>query len=140
MHLKITFFKFTPYSKNMEQLIYEDETYLLRGIFMQIHRSLGCGFAEIVYKDALVIEFEELDIDFIREKKYEIIYRKKVLPHFYYADFIAMEKIILEIKAKKEIAGEDIAQAMNYLKISGCKLALIVNFGKTSLEVKRIVL
>lgn len=123
----------------MSDLIYPKEAYLITGLCMQIHRILGFGLAEIVYKDALTYELGEEEILFEREKKYEIIYKNIILPHFYFADFLAMNKIIIEIKAKSGIANEDIAQTVNYLKISGCKLGLIFNFGKPRLEVKRIV-
>ncbi len=123
----------------MENLIYQKDTYLIRGICMEVHNILGHGFAEIVYKDALAYDFKTRNIAFQREKKYEIVYREIVLPHFFYADFIVINKIILEIKAKDSIANEDIAQAINYLKASKCELALIINFGQEKLEVKRIV-
>ena len=121
-------------------IIYKEESYRIIGICMEIHNYLGFGFSEIVYKDALEIEFKNGDIFYDREKKYDVDYKGIVLPHFFYADFVVEGKIILEVKGKKEIADIDISQAINYLKISENKLALIVNFGEEKLNYKRIVL
>lgn len=121
-------------------IIYKEESYRIIGICMEIHNYLGFGFSEIVYKDALEIEFKNADIFYDREKKYDVDYKGIVLPHFFYADFVVEGKIILEVKGKKEIADIDISQAINYLKISENKLALIVNFGEEKLNYKRIVL
>ncbi|QOW09686.1 GxxExxY protein [Kaistella flava (ex Peng et al. 2021)] len=121
-------------------IIYKEESYEIIGICMEIHNYLGFGFSEIVYKDALQIEFGNAGIRFEREKKYEIEYKGTILPHLFYADFIVFDKIILEIKGKKEIADVDLAQAINYLKVSENKLALVINFGEEKLNYKRIVL
>ncbi len=120
-------------------IIYKEESYKIIGICMEVHNYLGFGFSEIVYKDALEIEFKNAKIDFERERKYEVEYKGIVLPHLFYADFIVFGKIILEIKGKKDIADADLAQAINYLKVSDNKLALIVNFGEEKLNYKRIV-
>jgi GxxExxY protein len=107
---------------------------------MEVHNNLGVGFLEIVYKDALEYEFRNAGIYFEREKLYEVKYKEIVLAHKFYADFVAFDKIILEIKSNDGIADEHIAQAINYLKVSKNKLALIVNFGEPKLSYKRIVL
>ncbi len=120
-------------------IIYKEESYKIIGICMEVHNYLGFGFSEIVYKDALEIEFKNAKIDFERERKYEVEYKGIVLPHLFYADFIVFGKIVLEIKGKKDIADADLAQAINYLKVSDNKLALIVNFGEEKLNYKRIV-
>lgn len=121
-------------------IIYKEESYRIIGICMEIHYFLGHGFSEIVYKDALEIEFRRSGILYEREKEYEVVYKGIVLPHKFYADFVLDEKIILEVKGKKEIVDEDIAQAINYLKVSENKLALIINFGESKLNYKRIIL
>ncbi|MDQ0475610.1 GxxExxY protein [Chryseobacterium sp. MDT2-18] len=121
-------------------IINKEESYEIIGICMEIHNYLGFGFSEIVYKDALEIEFRNAGIDYVREKKYEVVYKGIVLPHLFYADFVVFDKIILEIKGKKEIADVDLSQAINYLKVSENRLALIVNFGEEKLNYKRIVL
>lgn len=121
-------------------IIYKEESYQIIGICMEIHNYLGCGFSEIVYKDALEIEFKNAGINFEREKRYDVEYKGIILPHQFYADFVVFDKIILEIKGKSEIADSDLAQAINYLKVSENKLALIINFGEEKLNYKRIVL
>ncbi|WP_139423472.1 GxxExxY protein [Chryseobacterium mulctrae] len=121
-------------------VIYKEESYQIIGICMEIHNYLGHGFSEIVYKDALEIEFRKAGIFYEREKEYEVVYKEIVLPHKFYADFVINEKIILEIKGKNQIAETDLAQAINYLKVSDNKLAIIVNFGESKLNYKRIIL
>ncbi|MDF2832700.1 GxxExxY protein [Chryseobacterium indoltheticum] len=121
-------------------VIYKEESYEIIGICMEIHNYLGHGFSEIVYKDALEIEFRKAGIFYEREKEYEVVYKGIILPHKFYADFVISEKIILEIKGKSQIAEVDLAQAINYLKVSENKLAIIVNFGESKLNYKRIVL
>ncbi len=122
------------------KIIYKDESYRIIGICMEIHNNLGAGFSEIVYKDALEYEFEKGRIPYEREKKYLVYYKGTVLPHYFYADFVVYGRIILEVKGVAMIADEHMAQCINYLKISTNKLALLVNFGETRLNYKRIVL
>lgn len=126
--------------QNMEKIIYKEESYEIIGKCMEVHNQLGAGFLEIVYKDALEYEFKKANIPFEREKMYEVNYKGIILPHKFYADFVVFDKIILEIKAVSGITDEFIAQALNYLKVSGNQLALIVNFGELKLTYKRIVL
>jgi GxxExxY protein len=121
-------------------LIYKDEVYQIVGICMEVHRILGHGFSEIVYKDALEYEFKENNISYQREKDYPVEYKGYTLSHRFYADFVVMNKIILELKASQGIDDEHISQTINYLAISKCKLGLIINFGRKSLEYKRLVL
>lgn len=97
---------------------------------MEVHNNLGAGFLEIVYKDALEYELKKAEIPYKREQEYHIKYKGIILPHKFYADFVIMDKIILEVKAAKEIEDKFIAQAINYLKVSNNKLAIIVNFAK----------
>lgn len=124
----------------MEKLIQRSETYQILGVCMEVHSELGFGFSEIVYKDALEIEAMIKGFPFQREKQFDILYKQKVLKHTYYADFIMFDNIIVEIKACRDgIADEHISQTLNYMKASGCKVGLIVNFGKKSLEHKRLV-
>ncbi len=87
----------------------EEETYRIIGICMEVHRNLGPGLLEIIYKDALEIELTDKNIPFEREKEFLIEYKGKILPHKFYADFIINEDIILEVKAIKEFSKEHIA-------------------------------
>lgn len=100
---------------------------------------MGFGFLENVYKDAFEYEFTRKEILFEREKEYIIPYKEIILHHKFYADFVVFDKVILEIKAKDGIADEDMAQSLNYLKCSGCKVGLILNFGRMKLDIKRMV-
>jgi GxxExxY protein len=125
----------------MPQLIHEDISYKIIGACMRVQRFLGHGFLEIVYKDAMQIEFAEHEIDFTREKEFDINYKGIILPHKFYADFFVMDNAIVEVKATKDgISNYFIAQTINYMKVSGCSLGLLINFGKSSLEYKRLVL
>jgi GxxExxY protein len=119
-------------------LIYEQETYKIIGAAMEVHSTLGSGFLEAVYQEALGIEFEKRSIPFKKEKRLEISYKNQILSKYYEADFICYSKIIVETKAIKELSGIDEAQVINYLKATGLKIGLLINFGSESLEHKRL--
>lgn len=118
----------------------KEETYTIIGIGMEIHRILGKGFSEIVYKDAFEYEFKRNGILYEREKEYTVQYKDVVLPHKFYADFVVFDTVILEIKSKKGIIEEHYAQVMNYLAISKSTIGLLLNFHEKSLEYKRIIM
>ena len=124
----------------MNELLYKEECFQLVGLCMEVHRELGKGHHENVYKDALVIELQRSSIPFAREKKYEIAYKGTVLPHFYFADLVVWDKIILEAKAVEQLAQTHIRQVLNYLAASGLRLGLLVNFGADALEWRRVIL
>ena len=117
----------------------EEETFKIIGICMEVHRNLGPGLLEIVYKDALEIEFKANYIPFEREKEFSIEYKGVVLPHKFYADFIVNEDIILEVKTIKEFSNEHTAQTLNYMKLANSEIGLLVNFQNKSLQHKRLV-
>lgn len=117
----------------------KEETYKIIGVCMEVHNTLGAGFLEIVYKDALELEFKKAGISFEREKEYLVNYKGTILPHKFYADFVVFDEIILEVKGVKTIADEHIAQTLNYLKISENKIGLTVNFGELKLNYKRLI-
>ena len=123
----------------MEELIYKDECYKIVGLLYEVHKNLGKGFSEIVYKDALEFEFTENNIVYEREKEYSVKYKNSVLKHKFYADFVIEDKIILEVKTVDCFNNNHYNQCLNYLKISTNRLAILVNFNQTSLEYKRIV-
>ena len=123
----------------MTDLIYKDEAYEIVGICMEVHNELGPGLLEIIYKEAIEWELDNRFIHYEREKEYPVYYKKHLLRKKFNADFVVYDKIILEIKAKESISNEDIAQTINYLKLSDCQLGLIINFGRSKLEVKRLV-
>lgn len=124
----------------MTQYLYKDETYQIIGILFEVHKNLGKGFSEIVYKDALEYELTLNNIPFEREKEYVVNYKETILKHKFYADFIVFDKIILEIKSCDTFSNSHYSQCLNYLKASKNKLAILVNFNKPSLEHKRIIL
>jgi GxxExxY protein len=123
----------------MTEIIFKEESYKIIGACMEVHRELGMGFKEIVYKDALEIEFMTLKFLFEREKSFIIRYKDKILPRRYYADFVLFDSIILEIKATPVIIDPFVYQTINYLKAAGIKLGIIINFGEKSLSYKRVV-
>jgi len=123
-----------------KQYPYQEESYEIIGICMEVQRILGKGFLEIVYKDAIEYEFNKKGIPYEREKKYEIEYKDIILPHHFYADFVVHDKIILEVKAQKGIVDNHYKWVINYLATSKCKLGLLVNFGEEYLDTKRLIL
>jgi GxxExxY protein len=123
----------------MADIILKEESYQLIGICMEVHRQLGMGCKEVVYKDALEIELQAAGIPFEREKQYKIEYKNKILRHRYCADFVVYSSIILEVKSTPFIVNRFVAQTLNYLKASGLKLGIIANFGESSFVSKRIV-
>lgn len=124
----------------MDKLIYKEEAYKIIGCCMEVHNELGRGFSEIIYADALEIEFINNNIEYSREKKFNINYKGNILPHYYRADFVVFNKIILEIKAISTLTNSHNKQTINYLASSKLKLGVLVNFGEDSLKYKRIVL
>lgn len=120
--------------------LFQKETYRLIGIGMSIHRILGRGFLEIVYKDAFEYELRTNQINYEREKEFMIEYKNIILPHKFYADFVIDNCIILEIKSKSGIIEEHYAQVINYLAASRLQVALLLNFNGRSLQYKRIAL
>ena len=123
----------------MSELIYKEEFYKIIGIAMDVHRNLGRGFLEIVYKDALEYEFRQKNVPDEREREFEIEYKNIILPHKYYADFVAYDKIILEVKATNGIIDDFFKQTLNYIKAAKYKLGILTNFGEDSLKYKRLV-
>ena len=123
----------------MSEIILKEESYKIIGACMEVHRELGFGFKEIIYKDALEIEFRTLDIPYQREKLYKVEYKGKILPRRYPADFVIYDSIILEVKAMPTIINNFVLQTRNYLKASGIRLGIIANFGESSFKSKRVV-
>src|SRR5690349_7124513 len=124
----------------MSELLFKDETHRLIGLCMEIHRLLGKGHDEVIYKDALVVELSRGNILFAREKRFEVVYQDVTLPHSYYADFVVWEKILFEAKAIEKLVDAHVKQVLNYLAASKLRVGLLVNFGGDSLEWKRVVL
>ena len=124
----------------MDDLYLKEESYKIIGLCMEVHKILGKGHSEIVYRDALEYEFKKNEILYNRESKYNISYKDIVLPSYYFADFVVFDQIILEIKAIQSLSSSEIKQTLNYLAASQNKLALLVNFGEDSLKSRRIII
>ncbi len=118
----------------MADLIYPDEVYALVGAAMEVHTLLGCGFLEAVYQEAFEMELAARNIPFIAQKEITIAYKNRPLKKTYVADLIAYDKIIIELKAMDRLTGREDAQILNYLKVTGMKLGLLMNFGGRKLE------
>ena len=124
-----------------DDLLYRDEAYRLIGACLAVHKDKGHGFVEAIYQDALEIELELSGIPFERKRNFSIYYRDRSLKHTYTPDLIGFDKIIIELKAAKALNDEHRAQLLNYLKITGLQLGLLVNFGSyPRLEWERIIL
>ena len=122
-----------------EKLIFKDECFVIVGLCMKIHRTLGKGFREAVYKDALEIELQKAKVPYDREKKFKIEYGDVILRHTFDADFLVYNSIILEIKAASMIHADAFRQTLNYLKSAHIELALLINFGTDKLLFQRII-
>jgi len=125
---------------NNKDFLYPEETYNIIGCAMTVHSELGNGFLEAVYQEALSLLFLKEKIPFQKEKSLSINFMGITLDKKYIADFVCYNKIILEIKAVKELNDNHTAQVINYLKATGIKVGLLINFGAKSLEYKRFVL
>lgn len=121
-------------------LIYKNESYNIIGAAMEVHKELGKGFLESVYQEALEIELAAFKIPYLKEASIPIVYKNRMLSKYFVADFICFDKIILELKAISDLSPEHTSQVFNYLKATGYKLGILINFGAVSLQYKRIVL
>ena len=118
----------------------DDLTYNIIGAAMEVHRTLGNGFLEAVYQEALEKEFKLRDIPYSREHMITISYKGESLSQYYKADFVCYNKVIVELKALSDLTTSHEAQLLNYLKATGIKKGLLINFGSSSLQTKRRVL
>jgi GxxExxY protein len=120
-------------------LLFKDEVYRIIGAAMEVHKVLGCGFLEAVYQEALELEFQFQQIPYKREAKLKIYYKGHLLNKFYEADFICYDSVIVELKALSALTSDHESQLLNYLKATGMKVGLLINFGEKSLKYKRMV-
>jgi GxxExxY protein len=117
----------------------DPHTYAIIGAGLAVHDELGCGFLEAVYRAALVMEFNRRGIPFVPEVALPIGYKGTLLPLGYRVDFVCYESVLVEVKAVAALGPIEHAQAINYLRASGCRRALLLNFGAPSLEHRRLV-
>ena len=118
-------------------MIYPNESYEIVGAAMKVHSIMGPGFTEKVYQDALAIEFSERNIPFQREVSIHASYKGIELEGTFIPDFICYDKIIVELKAVRDLDDVHRSQAINYAKVSRLPLALLINFGELSLKFER---
>ena len=108
------------------------------GTAMEVHSQLGPGFLESVYEEALAVEFELKGIKFQKQKELPVFYKGRTIKQFV-CDFVVENKVIVELKAVKQIGEIEKLQVINYLKASGYEIGLLFNFGDKSLEWKRLI-
>jgi GxxExxY protein len=117
----------------------DPDTYEIIGAAMAVHTELGCGFLEAVYRAALQIEFRRRRIEAIAEMSLPINYKGELLPLKYRVDFICKREVLVEVKALSRLGPVEESQILNYLKLSGKRRALLLNFGGSLLEHRRFV-
>jgi GxxExxY protein len=113
----------------MQQIILQEECYAIQGAVFEVYRQIGHGFLESVYQECLQRELTFRKIPFACQQQLRLYYRDELIEQTYRADFVCYDVIILEIKAVSDIAPAHKAQVLNYLKMSGLQLGLLVNFG-----------
>lgn len=122
-----------------EKVLFPGECYEIQGAIFDVYKEMGCGFLEAVYQECLEKELSKRDIPFQPQVELQLNYKGEKLNQKYKPDFICYDKIIVEIKAVKELAPEHKAQLLNYLKATGLELGLLVNFGSyPKIEIIRI--
>ena len=124
----------------MKELILKEEVYAIVGAAIEVHRNLGPGFLEAVYQEAMEIELSARGIPFDAQKPIQVRYKGQILNKQYVADLVCFDLIIVELKALNRLSGNEQAQVLNYLKATGFKVGVLINFGSHGkLEWKRFV-
>lgn len=123
----------------MIELILKEEVYAIVGAAMEVHREKGFGFSEPVFQECMEIELADRKIPAVAQKEMQIRFKGRTLKKTYLADFLAFDRIIVELKALDKLTSREDAQVINYLKASGLEVGVLINFGGRSLEWKRLV-
>jgi GxxExxY protein len=124
----------------INELIYQEETFAIRGAVFEVYREMGSGFLEAVYQECLEKEFRRQNIPFTAHKELRLVYKGEILQQTYKPDFICYDKIVIELKAVKEISPEHKAQLLNYLRATDLKLGLLINFGSyPKVQIERMI-
>jgi GxxExxY protein len=125
----------------MAELLFKEEVYAIVGAAMETYNQLGPGFLEAVYQEALELELEERGIPFHPQQELNILYKGRKLKKTYITDFLAYDKIMVEIKALNHLTPNEVSQLINQMKATGCKVGVLINFGhEDSLEWRRYIL
>ena len=117
----------------------DPQTYAIMGAAFEVHNQLGAGFLESTYQDALEVELIQRQIPYSREQALSVLYKGTLLPTIYRADFVCFNEVLVELKALKHLSEVEEAQVIHYLKATGLKRALLLNFGTPRLTPKRLV-
>jgi len=124
----------------MTPILYREEVYTIVGFCLEVRKVLGFGFSETIYKDAMEQEFIDNQLLYTREHGLCVYYKGKMLKHRFNADFTVLGNIIIEVKSGEDgVIEKAVAQTLNYLRASGLRVGLIINFGKIKLEYKRLI-
>ncbi len=124
----------------MQGIIYKEESYKIVGACFEVYKEKGNGFLEGVYQECLRLEFQSRGIPFLEKPTLELFYKGAKLEKRYEPDFVCYDKIIVELKAVKNLADEHRAQVINYLKATNMRLAILANFGRhPKLEYERLL-
>ncbi len=125
----------------MTELIYKEESYAIMGACFEVYKEMGPGFVEPVYQECIELELAACNIPFTARQPLRLEYKRKPLKQSYIPDLVCHNKIIVELKAVTSLTDEHRAQVFNYLKATGCKLGILVNFGHyPKVQHERIVL
>lgn len=126
-------------NEHKKTILYKELSYKIVNAALTVYKALGHGFLEKVYENALALEFKKNNITY-RQQAPLMVYYDNILVGEYSADLLVDDKVIIELKAADEIANAHIAQLINYLRATNLRLGMIMNFGKTRFEYKRIIL
>ncbi|MFG0285290.1 MAG: GxxExxY protein [Phycisphaerales bacterium JB039] len=116
----------------------DPRTRVIIGAALEVHNELGHGFLEAVYQEALAAEFALREVPYVREAEFAVQYKGAVLGCGFRIDFVCFDDVIVELKALRELTGVEQAQTLNYLRVTGHTVGLLINFGAPRLEVKRL--
>lgn len=111
------------------ELLYEKEVYKIIGAAIEVHRILGPSFAEAIYHEALEMECQLRQVPFVSQQELSVFYKGNTLNKYYIADLVCYDKIIVELKALDQLTDKESAQILNYLKATGLRVGLLINFG-----------
>lgn len=123
----------------MAEIVYKELSYKIIGVAMEVHKELGYGYLEKVYENAMMVLFQEKEINAQQQRELNVIFRGTEIGK-YIADIVVEDRVIIELKVATGIKDIHKAQVANYLKTTGLKLGIIINFGKESLEFERVIL